>query len=100
MDLGDLRAAKLGYQPVPLSGVGMQRPVRLEACQEQRRQYPAGPGLEKAYGCRGACARMVQLPPRRGADRLLRPKLLGSSIIEGENVGMNLKQASCISCHS
>ena len=29
-----------------------------------------------------------------------RPKLLGSSIIEGENVGMNLKQASCISCHT
>jgi hypothetical protein len=29
-----------------------------------------------------------------------RPKLLGSSIIEGENVGMNLKQASCISCHA
>jgi hypothetical protein len=28
------------------------------------------------------------------------PKLLGNSIIEGENVGMNLKQASCISCHS
>lgn len=29
-----------------------------------------------------------------------RPKLLGNSIIEGENVGMNLKQASCISCHA
>ena len=29
-----------------------------------------------------------------------RPKLLGSSIIEGENVGMNLKQASCITCHA
>lgn len=29
-----------------------------------------------------------------------RPKLLGSSIIEGENVGLNLKQASCISCHA
>ena len=28
------------------------------------------------------------------------PKLLGNSIIEGENVGMNLKQASCISCHA
>ena len=27
------------------------------------------------------------------------PRLLGNSIIEGENVGMNLKQASCISCH-
>jgi hypothetical protein len=26
--------------------------------------------------------------------------LLGNSIIEGENVGMNLKQASCISCHA
>ncbi len=29
-----------------------------------------------------------------------RPKLLGNSVIEGENVGMNLKQASCISCHA
>jgi hypothetical protein len=29
-----------------------------------------------------------------------KPTLLGNSIIEGENVGMNLKQASCISCHS
>jgi hypothetical protein len=29
-----------------------------------------------------------------------RPKLLGSSIIEGENVGMPLTQASCISCHA
>jgi hypothetical protein len=29
-----------------------------------------------------------------------RPKLLGNSIIEGENVGMSLKQASCISCHA
>ena len=29
-----------------------------------------------------------------------RPKLLGNSIIEGENVGMNLKQASCITCHA
>ena len=28
------------------------------------------------------------------------PKLLGNSIIEGENVGMDLKQASCISCHA
>ena len=28
------------------------------------------------------------------------PKLLGNSIIEGENVGMNLTQASCISCHA
>ena len=28
------------------------------------------------------------------------PKLLGNSIIEGENVGMNLKQASCVSCHA
>jgi hypothetical protein len=29
-----------------------------------------------------------------------RPKLLGNSIIEGENVGMNLKQSSCIRCHA
>jgi hypothetical protein len=29
-----------------------------------------------------------------------RPKLLGNSIIEGENVGMPLTQASCISCHA
>jgi len=29
-----------------------------------------------------------------------RPKLLGNSIIEGENVGMNLNQASCITCHA
>ncbi len=29
-----------------------------------------------------------------------RPRLLGNSIIEGENVGMNLNQASCISCHA
>jgi hypothetical protein len=28
------------------------------------------------------------------------PRLLGSSIIEGENVGMPLNQASCISCHA
>jgi hypothetical protein len=28
------------------------------------------------------------------------PKLLGNSIIEGENVGMDLNQASCISCHA
>jgi len=28
------------------------------------------------------------------------PKLLGNSIIEGENVGMPLTQASCISCHA
>jgi hypothetical protein len=33
-----------------------------------------------------------------GADG--KPTLLGNSIIEGENVGMNLKQASCISCHA
>jgi hypothetical protein len=29
-----------------------------------------------------------------------KPTLLGSSIIEGENVGMPLTQASCISCHA
>ncbi len=29
-----------------------------------------------------------------------KPTLLGNSIIEGENVGMDLKQASCISCHA
>jgi hypothetical protein len=29
-----------------------------------------------------------------------KPTLLGNSIIEGENVGMNLKEASCISCHA
>jgi hypothetical protein len=28
------------------------------------------------------------------------PRLLGNSIIEGENVGMPLTQASCISCHA
>ena len=28
------------------------------------------------------------------------PTLLGNSIIEGENVGMNLKHSSCISCHA
>ena len=28
------------------------------------------------------------------------PRLLGNSIIEGENVGMQLTQASCISCHA
>ena len=28
------------------------------------------------------------------------PGLLGNSIIEGENVGMSLSQASCISCHA
>jgi hypothetical protein len=28
------------------------------------------------------------------------PTLLGNSVIEGYNVGMNLKQASCITCHS
>jgi hypothetical protein len=29
-----------------------------------------------------------------------KPTLLGNSIIEGENVGMNLKESSCISCHA
>ncbi len=29
-----------------------------------------------------------------------KPTLMGNSIIEGENVGMNLKEASCISCHA
>jgi hypothetical protein len=29
-----------------------------------------------------------------------KPTLMGNSIIEGENVGMNLKDASCISCHA
>jgi hypothetical protein len=29
-----------------------------------------------------------------------KPTLLGNSIIEGENVGMDLKQASCITCHA
>ena len=29
-----------------------------------------------------------------------KPTLLGNSIIEGENVGMNLKVSSCISCHA
>jgi hypothetical protein len=29
-----------------------------------------------------------------------KPTLLGNSIIEGENVGMDLKQSSCISCHA
>jgi len=33
-------------------------------------------------------------------DRKGRPTLLGNSIIEGENVGMPLDQASCISCHA
>jgi len=28
------------------------------------------------------------------------PTLLGNSVIEGYNVGMNLKEASCITCHS
>jgi len=28
------------------------------------------------------------------------PTLLGNSVIEGDNVGMDLKQASCITCHS
>ena len=45
-------------------------------------------------------AGMVQLPARRGADRLLLAGLSGNSIIEGENVGMPLSQASCISCHA
>jgi hypothetical protein len=36
----------------------------------------------------------------RFVDSDNKPTLLGNSIIEGENVGMNLKQASCISCHS
>jgi hypothetical protein len=29
-----------------------------------------------------------------------KPTLSGNSIIEGENVGMNLKESSCISCHA
>jgi hypothetical protein len=29
-----------------------------------------------------------------------KPTLMGNSIIEGENVSMNLKEASCISCHA
>jgi hypothetical protein len=29
-----------------------------------------------------------------------KPTLLGNSIVEGENVGMDLKQSSCISCHA
>ena len=29
-----------------------------------------------------------------------KPTLSGNSIIEGENVGMNLKQSSCIRCHA
>ena len=29
-----------------------------------------------------------------------KPTLMGNSIIEGENVGMNLKESSCISCHA
>jgi hypothetical protein len=36
----------------------------------------------------------------RFVDSNNKPTLLGNSIIEGENVGMNLKQSSCISCHS
>ncbi len=48
--------------------------------------------------------RMVQLPPRRSADRFLepngKPSLMGNSIIEGENVGTPLDQSSCISCHA
>ncbi len=28
------------------------------------------------------------------------PKLLGSSIIEGENAGVPLTESSCITCHS
>ena len=30
----------------------------------------------------------------------LKPKLLGNSVIEGENAGVPLTQASCITCHS
>jgi hypothetical protein len=30
----------------------------------------------------------------------LAPKLLGNSIIEGENAGVPLTQSSCISCHA
>ena len=33
-------------------------------------------------------------------DRKGQPTLLGNSIIEGENVGIPLNQASCISCHA
>ena len=36
----------------------------------------------------------------RFVDSNNKPTLLGNSIIEGENVGMNLKQSSCISCHA
>jgi hypothetical protein len=32
-------------------------------------------------------------------EKKKQPTLLGSSIIEGENVGMPLEQASCITCH-
>jgi len=36
----------------------------------------------------------------RFVDESGKPILLGNSIIEGENVGMDLKQSSCISCHA
>jgi hypothetical protein len=36
----------------------------------------------------------------RFVDSNFNPTLLGNSIIEGENVGMDLKQSSCISCHA
>jgi len=32
-------------------------------------------------------------------DKQNNPTLLGNSVTEGENVGMSLKQASCITCH-
>ena len=58
------------------------------------------PALKKLMDAAGLASEWYNYRLDAVQTDFYRPKLLGNSIIEGENVGMNLKEASCISCHA
>ncbi len=77
-----------GSQPARTRGTFTALTPQLESLMNDAHLAPEW----KNYRLDGAQIRFVHLDGK--------PTLLGNSIIEGENVGMNLKEASCISCHA
>ena len=77
-----------GSRPTRTGGAFTALTPQLEGLMNAARLAPEW----KNYRLDGAQIRFV--------DSDGKPTLMGNSIIEGENVGMNLKQSSCISCHA
>ena len=76
-----------GSNPATTSGAFTQQTPALQALMKQANLAPEWfnyrlDGVQTDFGTASA------------------PTLLGNSVIEGDNVGMDLKQASCITCHS